>query len=255
MCRRCGQCIAACPEHVHEIREGRHILHRSGCRGCGKCVQACPYSEGGFRKSGPLSIAGDVVTPDELFTLVHPQLKLHRFDGGVTVSGGEPLLQHQEVLTFLELCRHHDFHCALETSASLKTEFIEALTDVVDLWLIGLRPLNDSVEGLALTSDLSLVEMNISYLKAHGKKVLIRIPIIPGYTDSLFSMDKISSIMLRHNLEQLQLLPANPYGSHYYEASGVAFSTERKMISDRENLNKIKGFFISKGIAAEIRQG
>jgi pyruvate formate lyase activating enzyme len=192
-------------------------------------------------------------TPIELFQHLQPQLELLKSIGGLTISGGEPLLQPVGVRQLLELCRADGIHTAVETSASLPLAAVKSLTDVVDCWLIGLRPTRADVCPPEQVADLEKVKENLHYLAQEcGNEVIIRFPIIPGYTDHPQAIAAISAIMHRNQLSRIELLPFNPMSSFYYQAMGMDYPLAGVTPPPESQIRAIQEQFLRQGFAARI---
>lgn len=142
--------------------------------------------------------------------------------GGLTVSGGEPLLQWQEVKRLLELCKNDGFHTAVETSAAIPGEAMQQLASVTDCLLFGLKQ-TDPGRCMEMTGiDMGVVLDNLeTAVSLSSDKVIIRTPLIPGYTDDADNIERIHQIMERYGIQKLDLLPFNPNTQHYYQAGGI----------------------------------
>lgn len=158
----------------------------------------------------------------EVFAWIQPQLILNAPRGGLTVSGGEPLLQARAVLELLRMAKDAGIHTAVETSGDLPSGPVELLADVVDLWLFGLRshPRKPG-EGPTL-SPLALA--NLDRIGGFANRsVRIRVPLIPGHTDSPEAMEQVRRAMRERDLHDLECLPWNPETAHYHLAAGMDF--------------------------------
>ncbi len=286
-CTLCGACVAACPNNVHSITErvaptthdfnkrysiqkessqknknfthsgtdGKHFLERSLCERCGACIESCPVSRADRWNSGALGFPGSEMEARDLFRLLEPQLEMLRDIGGLTLSGGEPLLQPGPLLELLSLCAAANIHTALETSLSLPRKHFEPLIGKVDLWLIGLRPtaLENTDKKKDRLDDWERVLDNLEFLAARGSNnITVRTPVIPGYTDREECLKKIGDVMAVNNISVIEILPYNPYSIHYYEAAGVPYSLNGTKPVGQTELKRICDYFSGRGFAARI---
>ncbi len=247
-CHKCGICVDTCPNHVHSILNGTHLLDRSNCIKCGICIENCPSSDINKWNSGALGFAGKTTEVSELYQLLKPQLELLKEIGGLTVSGGDPLLQSEALSELLEICVKEGIHTTVETSATLGKTHIQDLLPFVDNWLIGMRPYKADK-----SEDRKQLLENIDYLANHNpKSITIRTPIIPGYTDTQSTYDTIIETMQNNNLDSIEILPYNPYSENYYKAMGLNFSLTGTQPPDNEKMEQIRSVFTSAGINAKI---
>lgn len=222
-CTACGKCVEICSQHCHNTEGQRHIFSREKCTLCLKCVSVCS------RKA----LAYDYYeeTSAELYRRLKPELTLLGEGGGITVSGGEPLLQWQEVRELLEMCKADGFHTAVETSAFFQGQVLSELDGVVDCWLFGLKQTNPVLCRDMTGASINVVLNNLKTIALKSPdKIIIRTPLIPGYTDDEENLCRIREIMERYHIRKQELLPFNPNTRHYYTTGGIPYLLEQ----DRE---------------------
>lgn len=245
-CLHCGRCAQICPQGVHQITENSHIIERSKCIGCGKCIDVCPVSHRNHL-SGALALPGKRMTVPELWHLLYPQLDLLRSIGGLTVSGGEALLQSEALSELLQLCKEEGIHTAVETSGALPREHIENVIQLTDCWLYGLRPTPFYTPPFA-----ERIIDNLAFLAKEGRRIIIRTPIIAGITDLPASLEQIAKTMLVNGLSEIQLLPFNRETSHYYHALDRECLVGEEANVTSEQMEAVRCFFNKKGLSATI---
>lgn len=173
---------------------------------------------------------------------MRPQLE---FWGALTISGGEPLLQWGAVKELLALCKAAGVETAVETTLTAGEPAISELVSFVDLWLVGLRPLDKS-NSILNVPDESITASNLGLLAKD--RVCIRYPIIPGYTDSPESLRKASDIMEKAAIQRIEVLPFNKQAGHYYRSLGRQFNIE--LVTSTNLVNRAGDFFRSRGLSA-----
>jgi pyruvate formate lyase activating enzyme len=214
--------------------------------GCGKCIDACPLS---FREhsGGVLARPVKEKTVEEMWYLLYPQLDLLRSIGGLTVSGGEALLQSEALAGLLRLCKKESIHTAVETSGALPKKRIKDVVELTDCWLYGLRP-----TPTYAPPHVRQIAENLAYLSKTGSRVIIRTPVITGITDLPVSLERIAGIMQENGLHEIQLLPFNPETSHYYNALGRECRVGDEAIVSSERMEAVRTFFLEKDFLVEI---
>ena len=181
-CIGCEACIGACPNGAMRIDKGARTCDRERCVRCGKCVEGC--------FAGALEMIGRQVSVEDVMVQVRKDAVFYRTSGGgVTISGGEPLMQSDFTTAVLRQCQSEGLHTALDTSGQATWESLQAAAGFADLVLYDLKVIDpiEHQEHTGVRNDLVLD--NLRRLCALGVPVEIRMPIIPGLNDSAQDID------------------------------------------------------------------
>jgi pyruvate formate lyase activating enzyme len=238
-CILCESCAAACPQNGIERRNGGMHTDRERCTVCGACVEAC-YAEG-------RQIAGHEVMVDEIMETIRRDRPFYeRSGGGVTLSGGEPLGQPEFLLELLQACKAEGLHTALDTCGHAPWEIFEQARPLVDLFLYDLK-LVDDARHIELT-DVSnaLILDNLRKLAAHGGRIILRIPVIPGINDDADNLQAAAELAAKlppGTLERLDLLPYHSSAAAKYTALGRPYPLEGVVTPSPEQMTTIAGRF------------
>lgn len=204
-CIRCRRCEAVCPNGVHSFRDGIHLIDRSRCTRCGACVSQCGCNA--------LSFCGKTMTAGEVFQIAMADRFFYEQEGGITVTGGEPLLQPEFVLALGTLAKEQGIHFCVETSGALPFSVLETVLPVVDLFLLDIKE-TDEARHLHYTGISNRLTMeNLRKLDGLGKRVLLRCPIIPSVNDRQAHFEELARIYASlNNAAGIQLMPYHPMG-------------------------------------------
>lgn len=250
LCRFCGKCETSCPNHVHKVTFKEHLIDREKCINCGKCISSCPYSAVSDFGSVLLlpTVKQDV---DELFEMLRPQLDIVRKSGGITLSGGEALLQDKAAVELLKLCREHQIHTCVETSMMLPDSAYQEAAKYVDCWLLGFREVYLPQSLDPETARLNCKRRVAIFRKALNPRLIARLPIIKGYTDRKELLHTLRDILLENGVMELEILPCNPHMNHYYELMGREAELDiNYSVPDDREIEIMLEFFLHAGIQA-----
>jgi len=187
-------------------------------------------------------IIGKEVTIEEVMNEVSKdRIFYEESEGGITFSGGEPLLQPNFLSSLLSLCKEEGFHTAIDTSGYASKDVFEEIIDNVDLFLYDLKLLNDEEHIKYTGVSLNLILDNLRYLCEKNKEIIIRIPIIPSITDSSENINQIGEFI--SNLEcisRVDILPFNKMGEAKYRRLEKPYMLNNINPPSEERMNEIK---------------
>lgn len=187
-------------------------------------------------------------TPDELLAEV---LRYKSFitKGGVTVTGGEPLLQAEFVKEFFLLCKEEGIHTALDTSGAIATRGALNALDNTDLVLLDIKSI-DAVQHKELTG----VKMNntlkcLEYLEKNNIPTWVRHVIVPGWTDNDTLLKKLADFLAPYQcVEKVELLPYHDMGTRKYEQMGLEYSLKGVAPLSDERVQNTRKIFEKAGL-------
>lgn len=232
-CIGCGACLERCTRGGHALVDGRHVFHRDRCVGCGQCADTC------YARS--LVLVGENKTVQQVVQEVLADREFYETSGGgVTISGGEPLMQPEFTRAILEQCRREGIHTAVETNLARPWECLEPLVPVVDLFLTDLKLLDDDQhrEWTGVSNQHTLD--NLRRLDGEGKAIVVRTPVVGGVNDRPDVISAIADWLASlSNVRLYELLPYHPLGTGKAEALGLAAGTHRFETPTRERLEQL----------------
>ncbi len=213
-CIQCGSCLEVCSFAPAMGPEGFRPVIPSRCVRCGQCAEACP--------SGARELIGRTVTVQEIMEEVERDLPFYEESGGgVTFSGGEPLMQPEFLLACLRAAWDRGIHTAVDTSGFAPEEMILEVASWTNLFLYDLKILDDARHRKYTGVSVTPILENLRALDAANTQIWLRIPLIPGINDDPSNLEALggflSSLERKHSV---YLLPYHPLGSDKYRRMG-----------------------------------
>ena len=207
-CIGCQSCVQVCPEQA--IAEAGHIDY-TRCTACSACVQVCP--------AGAMELVGKTVSSEEAAQMLLRDRVFYEDGGGVTLSGGEVLLQWQFARDVLTICHDAGIDTAIETSLFAPRAVIEQFLDVTDHFIVDIKLLNSGIHKDIIGVDNTQILENYRFLVEKGADILVRTPLIPGYTDSRENIQAIAQFVYQTDpCAKYELLNFNPLCRSKYQA-------------------------------------
>lgn len=177
-CIVCQACIDECPQGAISVNGGNTITTDLNlCIRCGECTDAC-FAEA-------REIIGAERTVAQVMAEIEHDLSFYdESGGGVTFSGGEPLLQRDFVLALLQACREREIKTAVDTSGSVSWHTLDQIRPYTDLFLYDIKHMDEATHKKLTGVSNQLILNNLRQLSALGHNILLRFAIIPGLNDS-----------------------------------------------------------------------
>jgi pyruvate formate lyase activating enzyme len=206
----CDACVSACSQGAISKVGNSIEIDREKCDFCGKCEDACVYEA--------LEIVGREVTVAEaLVEMERDRVFFDESGGGITFSGGEPLMQFDFFLALLAEIKKRNIHVTLDTSGYVPFKDLERVSDKVDLFLYDLKIIDDEKHKEYTGVSNRIILENLRKLAERGKPVAVRIPLISGVNDDDQSIQLLTEYLRSlKNIKDISLLPYHRGGCEKY---------------------------------------
>lgn len=261
-CLHCENCVAVCPFDAVSAQGDRIHVDPKLCQSCGMCVQGCPVEA--------LSLSGEKKTLQEVMDVVMQDLPFYEESGGgITLSGGEMLMQPEFAYELLTAAKEEGLSTCVETTGMAAPEVFEKVIGPADEILFDMKHWDSAAHrrGTGVGSEVILGNLKRAIelatgansgqsgssadgSQSGGKKVLVRIPVIPGYNDSPEDAAHFAEKLCELGADQVQLLPFHQFGENKYDLLGTGYAYRDVPALHREELEEYRQVFLSHGINA-----
>ena len=238
-CIGCLSC-AACPQNAH-IFSDTHKIDRSLCLYCGACVKACP--------TGALEICGDDVTAARLLESIEADRAFYVEKGGVTLSGGEPLAQAEEVISFLKLCKQKDLNTAIETSGYFPSDILEHIVPLCDLFLWDIKDTCPKRHQQYTGVSNERIIDNLLSADRLGAHTRLRCILVNGVNTCDEHYENLAGLYgCLRNCEGIEFMPYHTFGGAKAVALGREDSAVKAWIPSKEQIAHAKDYLQKRGV-------
>lgn len=212
-CKGCGKCTQICPTPTN-------------CTLCGKCALYCAF--------GAREICGKEYTVQEVLSeLVKDKAYYENSGGGVTLSGGECLLQADFCAELLKALKQEGIHTAVDTCGFVSTQIIDKVLPYTDLFLYDIKAIDEDVHKKCTGQSNAQILENIKYIDSKNKDIEVRIPYVPDFNDN--QIEKIAEFLKPlKNVKKVKVLPYHNYASSKYNALNMENTLPEKVPTDAE---------------------
>ena len=248
-CIGCKRCAEACRMGAISFVNGIRTIDWKSCTNCLECGKVCP--------SHAIQVVGEYKTANEAFKIAAQDRDFYNASGGgVTVSGGEPLVQWEFVREFLKKCKSAGFHTALDTTAYCPWERMEQVLKYTDLILFDIKHMDPAKheEETGVSNELTLENLRkASNLTA--TRIWLRIPLVPGFNDSESNMQETAELACRTGAGKVSLLPYHGWGKGKYSGLGKQYrynGADGALEPDSDLVNKCRSILESHGLEVTV---
>jgi len=246
VCKHCGSCIKVCePEAISFAEKGINI-DRGKCNNYGKCVEVCT--------NGALKLFGNEVSVEEVFDeITKDKLYYHSSEGGVTASGGEPLNQARFVSALFQRCHEEELHTTLDTSGQARQSDLEMVLKNTDLVLFDMKLIDPGAHIATVKASNQPILRNAKVIVESGVPMIVRIPLIPGLTDTDENLEGIANFVQELNSElTVNILPYHRMGLGKYKMLDRDYKLSELETQPQERLRAIVDRFQSHRLRCDI---
>jgi pyruvate formate lyase activating enzyme len=216
LCTQCGQCVEVCPQSNGAQSAILPYVDRQRCIRCGQCVAVCA--------TGARAMVGQSKSVDDVMAeVLKDRIFYDESGGGMTLSGGEPLMQPAFCRAVLEACRSEAVHSAVDTCGYVESQDLLAVAPLTDLFLYDIKVMDEQRHLEHTGASNGLILENLRALSRVHDNIWVRIPVVPGLNDNVQDLQEAARFCATlDGVRQVNLLPHHELGSHKSERIGKA---------------------------------
>lgn len=245
-CITCGHCVEVCPlnllEHpqdVLEIDESQFLR----CLDCKKCFEECPTNS--------LGLYGEKISTTRLLEILKKDQDYYtQSSGGVTFSGGEPLLQADDLLKVLKILKDENIHVCIETSLFAPLECLKVIEDWMDLFIIDVKILDPDTCEKVVHGDLDDFKTNFKEIISKNKKYVLRFPLLKPYTFNDRNIDLLIKIIQDFSVDNLEIFGVHNFAESKYLSLGL--KPKKYRLIDAQELEDLRTKLENAGAKVKI---
>ena len=232
LCVNCMKCTSLCQANIS--KDNVHYFLRENCTLCRSCESACPREA--------FEIAGVDRSAEEITKeLLHDEIFMKGSGGGVTFSGGEPLLQVDLCIEIAKRLKERDINIAVDTCGYVPRSAFDKIIPYTDTFLYDVKAYDEDAHIRCTGVSNKIILENLRYIDSLGKRIEVRIPYVPGYNDD--QMEKIAELLKTLRcVVGVRILPYHNYARSKYEALGIE-NTLPNALPSNEQIECAKALF------------
>jgi len=232
-CIICKECIKACPQQAIRFTSEGLVTERLHCRQCGVCAEICPAQA--------RELVGKNESVESLVKIIEKDIPFYdESGGGVTFSGGEPLMQSENLFQILKKCGMLGIHRAIDTSGFTDLDTMRRVAKETDLFLFDLKFMDSAKHRKYTGVSNEVILSNLEMLVKEGAKITIRIPLIPGINDDDENINQTGLfVSALPGLDSVHLLPFHDFYKNKYSKFSMQYCGEDIRLSESSKISDV----------------
>ncbi len=243
-CKDFGACISVCPEKaISADAKNIILLNREKCTECFLCVENC--------MNNAFQQIGKEYSTEEIIREIKKDIPFYGNDGGVTLSGGEPLFQHEFSLSILKRCKEEGISTVLDTSGYATREIIEEILKYTGLVLLDIKHMDTEKHRNETGAGNEIILKNAEFI-AGKTKIRFSLPLIPGFNDDDKNIEETAKFAVFLKVKFIDINPFHTFGADKYGYLGLSNPYPIYLPSTKEDILRVKNIIEKYGLQTTI---
>lgn len=245
-CTACGDCVEICPESAITLKPGRIEIDRSACTACGQCIEVC--------EPEALTLYGKRRSVEDVFAEVSRDKRWYGEQGGVTVSGGEPLTQPAFVMQLFALCRDAGISTCVETCGQISSDVVTEVLSLTDYVMFDLKHMDSAAHRNLTSRPNERILANARLVAQSDVGVQFRMPLIPGLNSNPDNIAAIARFLVEQRGEEasLELMPYHTLAKGKYDALDIDYRLKDLPPAGMDLVSSVQRAFQEQGVNCTI---
>lgn len=239
-CRQCGACALTCPQKAIRLGQSSVFrIDRKKCDSCMKCVDACLYNA--------LQMSGEWFTTDQLMHVIERDKCFYGTDGGVTISGGEPLMSGKFVLEIFQRCKEQNIGTVLDTTGYGDSDLLHEILRYTDLVLLDIKQMDPVLHKKWTGVSNELIHQNAEIITS-SVETRISLPLVGGVNDTAENLHATAKFAVSHGIKHIDINPLHTLGAGKYHYLGKRSPYRQFHTLEKPELDEVAEIFHSYGL-------
>ena len=238
LCQNCLQCVGICT--ANREKDGRHLFLQQDCNACGDCESICPHKA--------FATAGLAMTAEEIAEeALRDEVFMKGSGGGVTFSGGEPLVQVELCVAIAKLLKQRGIHLAIDTCGFVPRAALDSIISYTNTFLFDIKAIDPAVHKACTGVSNEQILQNIQYVDRLGIPIEIRYPYVPTMNDreALAIADFVKRLK---SVVRLRILPYHNYAERKYDRMGLPYPLPDVPTPSKEEIARVAEAMRDRGL-------
>lgn len=244
-CVLCGTCVKVCPQNAIKIENNILTTDMDKCDFCGLCEIYCI-------KEARQIVGKDYTVEEVLKEVLKDKVFYEKSNGGVTVSGGEPLIYIDFIEELFKKLKEENIHTAVDTCGAVSFENLVRIAKYTDLFLYDIKLMDDEKHKMYVGTSNKLILENLKKLSKVHNNINIRMPIIEGVNAEDSHFEKTIEFIKNLNIRKINLLPYHDIAKHKYKKLGMDYEEAKMSKPSDEKMQLFKDMLENKGYEVKI---